>query len=418
MTLAAAARSLSSLRVSNQFPSIPGRHRNVYSVGRRRLFRRGRSHGRFGGSSSGLSRSSRGGRRWPKRLLLGVISLVVLLIVVSVAGYFYLDSKLGGIPRQKVSALTPVKPGQPMDVLLVGSDSRSCETTAAQAAAFGSKTTQTGQRSDTLIVARFLSGDRVEMLSIPRDTWVPIAGTNGSAKINSAFNNGPNPLVETIQNNFHIPINHVVMVNFCGFSAMVNSLGGIYMNFSDPVRDAYTGLDVTHTGCQLVDGSEALALVRSRHLYYYQDGAWNYDGMSDFSRIERQQAFFHALLERVHSVIPDVFRLNSFLGATVGSMSVDSQLSSNAMIAVGLNYHSLSQNNLYTSDLPTSESVIDGEDVLLPVPQDKTEVAAFLAGNIGTFTTALGPSLHATATLASSSVITGNFNEPWNPTPC
>lgn len=404
--------------MASDFGRLPGRQRSVYKASRHGLFRRRSAFGSHRGSR-GPGGGMRGrGRRWPKRLLVGVCSLVVVLVLGSVAGFFYVDSELSSIPRLKVGYLDAPKPGQPLDILLVGSDSRSCETTAAQAKAFGSKTTQTGQRSDTLIVARLLGGGRIELLSIPRDTWVPIAGTNGSAKINASFDNGPSDLVRTVEQNFHIPINHVMMVNFCGFPAMVNALGGIYMDFPDPVRDAYTGLDVTHTGCQLVTGSEALALVRSRHLYYYSHGVWNYDGLSDFSRIKRQQAFFHALLSRAHSVFPNVFELGSFAGATTKGLEVDSSWSAGSMMAIGWSYHSLGDKDLYTSLLPTSPSVIDGEDVLLPAPgPDHTVIAAFLAGNVGRFQSALGGAQHADG-LVSSGVITGNFAEPWNPYPC
>ncbi len=419
MTLTRPQSSVTSLPVANDLPAIPGRQRSVYTTSRKSMFGRRRSHvPSFGGGPG------RGGlgvgpprRRWPKRLLIGAISLVVVLVVVSVGSYLYLDSKLGGIERVAVSGLTPVKPGQPLDILLIGSDSRSCEK-SSQSAAFGSKTTVTGERSDTIIVARLLSGSRVEMLSIPRDTWVPIAGTGGSNKINSAFNNGAGQLVQTIQDNFHIPINHVIMVNFCGFPAMVNSLGGVYMDFRYPVKDGFSGLYVRQTGCQLVNGTEALALVRSRHLFYFARRTWNYDVQSDFSRIKRQQAFFHALLDRVHQVVPNIFRLSSFVGATVGGLAVDSGFSSSEMIDIGWDYHSLSESNLFTSLLPTTEAVIDSEDVLLPAPSyDRTVTSAFLAGNVGTFQSALGMPPHRVY-LAQSSVVTGNFPEPWNPVPC
>ncbi len=435
MKLKATGRSLTSLTVPNDLAHMPGprRHRKVYKTKRRSLFGRG-SHSRSFGSSGlppfeGRERRlfrarSRGGlgqrrtgRRWPKRVLIGSLSLVVVLVVLAVAEYVYVDTKLGDIHREAVSTLTPTKAGQPLDVLLVGSDSRSCDT-AAQAAAFGSKTTVTGQRSDTLLVARFLTDGHIEMLSIPRDLWVPIAGTGGSSKINSAFNNGPGPLVATIQHDLHIPINHVVMTNFCGFPRMVNSLGGIYMDFPVPVTDRYTGLRVFHPGCQLVDGLEAFQVVRSRHLYYFEHGHWNYDGMSDFSRIKRQQAFFHALLDRVHTVIPDVFRLNSFLGSLVSSVAVDSGFSANAMLALGWSYHSLSTSNLVTSTLPVSNAVIQGQDALLPVPQDATVIHAFLAGDTKSFAVALGAP-HHDAVLTSAPVINNNaLQEPWNPYPC
>lgn len=403
--------------MANDLPPIPGPSRSLYRAGRRPRFGRGRS------SSRSFDRGrSAGGRRWPKRVALALALLVAVAVLGSIAGYLLIDSELGAITRVAVSGLVPAKSGQPLDVLLVGSDSRQCETTAAQAAAFGSKTTQTGQRSDTIIVARFLTNGDVEMLSIPRDTYVPIAGAGGSAKINSAFNDGATGLVETIERNFQIPINHVVMTNFCAFPAIVNSLGGIYMNFPDPVRDAYTGLDVTTTGCQLVDGSEALALVRSRHLYYFSDHVWNYDGQSDFSRIKRQQAFFHALLVRIHEVVPNLFRLNDFATAVAGGVAVDSGFSSNAMIALGLAYHSAGSANLYTSLLPTTEAVIDGEDVLLPAPAaDHAVISSFLDGEVAAFSSALGvagPGSARRVTLDASEVVTGNFPEPWNPTSC
>ena len=352
-----------------------------------------------------------------------------------VGAYFYLDTKLGDIRRIAVPALTPEQAGKPIDILLVGSDSRAFVSNAAQARAFGSKSTQSGQRSDVLIVMRLVPGSgRVDMLSIPRDTWVPIPGTGGSNRINAAFNSGPNLLVETIQRDFKIPVNHVMLANFPGFVGMVNALGGIKLDFSMPVRDAYSGLDIQQTGCQMIDGKQALALVRSRHLYYFEHGAWHYDGLSDFSRIRRQQAFFHALLDRIHGVVPDLFRLSSFLDATVSDLVVDSKLSPGEMISLGMHYRSLSSSDLATSVLPTTPTVIAGQDVLLPAqPYAEDAIAHFLAD--GSPKAALGPrspSRSNTGTGTGTTVPTSNGSlpadvytdtpqqlpEPWNPTPC
>jgi LCP family protein required for cell wall assembly len=388
--------------------------------GSRRTYK---ARGALAGSSS---------RRWPKRVAIGLALLIVLILLGSVGGYIYVDTRLGSIPRVSVPALTPEKSGQPIDILLIGSDSRSCVKTAAGAKAFGSSATQTGKRSDVIIVARFISAThQVEMFSIPRDTWVAIAGTKGSDKINAAFNSGPNQLVETIQNDFHIPINHVMMTNFCGFQSMVDALGGISLNFPDPVRDQLSGLNIKTTGCQLVDGAQALALVRSRHLYYYDKKArsWVYDGMSDWSRIRRQQAFFHALLNGVRGVIPNVFKLNSFLGATVSDLTVDSGLGSGEMISLGLHYRSLGESNLFTTVLPTTSQVISGQDALLPAePYAAAAIAHFLSFGLsvsGTATTAKagGGSTPAKTptTTTPAGVVTDtpqSLPEPWNPVPC
>jgi LCP family protein required for cell wall assembly len=350
--------------------------------------------------------------------------LVPVVLLAGAGGYLYVNSRLDHISRVSVPALTAEHSGMPIDILLIGSDSRACE---------GENSGVTGQRSDVIIVARFISSTHeVEMLSIPRDTWVEIAGTGGANKINAAFNSGPNQLVETIQSDFHIPINHVMMTNFCGFGAMVNAVGGISLNFPDPVRDQYSGLDIKTTGCQVIDGTQALALVRSRHLYYYKDHAWHYDGASDWSRIRRQQAFFHALIDRVHAVFPDVFQLNSFLGATVSDLTVDSGLSSGQMISLAYHFHSLGGSNLVTTVLPTSAVTIDGQDALSAAKPYATQtIDRFLALGVAPTashaksTTSRPSGSKSTATTPTTTVPAGvitdtpqSLPEPWNPSPC
>jgi len=438
-----APSSVTSGSVPSDLPPIPGPSRATYRVERRRRKLFGRQGQSSFGSAAGSSRTTfragglhsggAGGRRWLKRVVVLLGVLVPLLLVATGAGYLYLTSRLDSIHREAVPALTPERASQPIDILLVGSDSRSCVTTAAQAKAFGSSTTQTGQRSDVMIVVRLISSThQVAMLSIPRDTWVPIAGTGGSNKLNAAFDSGPNQLVETIQHDFHIPINHVMLTNFCGFQSMVDALGGISLDFSMPVRDQYSGLDIRTTGCQVIDGAQALALVRSRHLYYYKDHTWNYDGMSDWSRIRRQQAFFHALLNRVHGVFPNVFRLNSFLSAVVSDLTVDTSLSSGEMLSLGLHYHSLGEGALVTTVLPTSSATIDGQDALIAAqPYANQTIQRFLSlgSTAGGTTSSSGPrpssSTPSTTRVPSTTVPTGvvtdtpqSLPEPWNPTLC
>lgn len=438
MTTGFGCQAVISSGVPAALPPIPGRSRATYGAGTKQS-RRARRHHRLSVSPPGgrgrktYRAHGHGGvkRRWPRRVLAGVVVLVALVVAAGAGGYFYVRSRLNGIPRMAVPALTAQQSGQPVDILLVGSDSRSCVRTSSQAKSFGTSATTSGQRSDVIVVVRFVtSTSQVEMLSIPRDTWVPIAGTGGSAKVNAAFNSGPNQLVQTIQDDFHIPINHVMMVNFCGFQGMVNALGGISLDFKYPLRDQYSGLDIASTGCQVIDGTQALALVRSRHLYYYANRTWNYDGMSDWSRIRRQQAFFHGLLNRVHSAFPDVLELNSFLGAAVSDLRVDSSFSSSEMISLGYRYHSLGESGLTTTVLPTYSQVIDGQDALLPAePEASRTIGSFLAsgasGGQGAGAGSTTPSTATTPTTSSpvppSGVVTDtpqSLPEPWNPVPC
>ena len=109
----------------------------------------------------------------------------------------------------------------------------------------------------------------------------------------------------------------------------------------------------------------ALALVRSRHLYYFKGGSWNYDGMSDWSRIQRQQAFFHAVLNKANSEFPNLLAINSFLHATASDLQVDSGFGSREMISLGMRFRGIASSDLATQVLPTYGATIDGNDVLI-----------------------------------------------------
>jgi LCP family protein required for cell wall assembly len=201
-------------------------------------------------------------------------------------------------------------------------------------------------------------------------------------RINAAFNSGPDLLVQTIEQDLGIPINHYASVGFDGFSGMVNSLGGVTMDFPTEVKDQYTGLDVTTTGCQVVNGTTALQLVRSRHLYYMNsEGEWVYDGQSDFSRIQRQDAFFRAVLAKLNATGLDPLTINAFLGAAVTNLTIDDTLTKSDLFDLAEDFKGLSSSHLVTETLPTTSFVTDGgADVLQEAqPYAQNMIAAFNA---------------------------------------
>jgi LCP family protein required for cell wall assembly len=123
-------------------------------------------------------------------------------------------------------------------VLLIGSDSRVGES-AADAAHLGNQSDAGGQRSDVVKIVHIVPATgQVSVLSIPRDTVVTVAGDTSQIgkynRINATYNVGPDQLVQTIEANFGIPIEHVVQINFEGFRGAVDAIGGIYLNF--PIR--------------------------------------------------------------------------------------------------------------------------------------------------------------------------------------
>ncbi len=340
-------------------------------------------------------------RRWPKRLIITLIVLVVLAGGLVGGTYVYANYRFHQIKKihAKHLAVPPKTPGKPENILVVGSDSRSFVKDTTQKQAFGTETSS--QRSDVTMVVRLIPATKqVWILSVPRDLWVtiPSGATAGMNRINAAFNTGPDTLIQTIETDLHIPINHYVAVNFTGLQSMVTAIGGVTMDFSTPVKDAYSGLNVTQTGCQLVPGPTALELVRARHLYYMtaKTGRWEYDGLSDFSRIQRQDAFFRATLAKLNGVKFNPFTINSFLGAAVKNLTIDDTLSLGDLTTLAETFHGLPTTSLHTETLPTTSfTTTGGADVLNEAqPYATTMIAAF--NQLGTATTPATPTTTTT----------------------
>ena len=211
--------------------------------------------------------------------------------------------------------------------------------------AFGSSSVVTGQRSDVLQLWRVTPATKqIQIVSIPRDTVVSMLPPDTSQygtynRINSAYNTGANQLVKTITANLGIPINHVVQVDFAGFQNAVNTLGGVYLDFPYPAKDAYSGLNITTPGCQLVSGFQALAVARARHYEYYTNGYWHFDGTSDFGRIQRQDVFIKAMMSAAKSKV-NPLTVNAFLGSVNQGIQIDDGFGFNELIGLALTYHS------------------------------------------------------------------------------
>ncbi|GAA1545594.1 LCP family protein [Brevibacterium picturae] len=146
-----------------------------------------------------------------------------------------------------------------------------------------------GLRSDTIMVMHLPeSGSKVQIMSIPRDSWVDIEG-HGKAKINSALSYGGLPLaVSTVSDFIGTDLDHVAIIDFQGFKALTNSLGGVTVNSEQSFeKNGYT----FEKGENLLNGDEALTFVRERKSF--KDG--------DFQRARNQQAFIRGLTNEIIS---------------------------------------------------------------------------------------------------------------------
>jgi LCP family protein required for cell wall assembly len=278
-------------------------------------------------ADGGLGRSGgRGGwrRRWRPRRILAIVGALVLLLVAATGGtYFYLNSKLNR--SVALPAFSSQSAGQ--NWLIAGADTRQGLTDRQirrlhVGFRFGFNT------SDSLMLVH-LGGPRPVLLSIPRDSYVPIPGY-GYNKINAALDfGGPSLLVKTVENVTGLRINHYMGIGFLGLVNVVNQVGGVTICLPTALHDTNSGADFS-AGCHNFDGTQALEFVRDRHSFADED----------LQRIQDQRAFLKALLDKATS--PGVF-LNPFkalpFGATAASsISVDkgTQLSDLLQVAMAL----------------------------------------------------------------------------------
>jgi LCP family protein required for cell wall assembly len=308
----------------------------------------------------------------------GCSLLLVFLVVATTAGYGYVHYRFGQIRSVDVPGLHKAGGGRPFNLLVVGSDSRD-SLDPADGDRFGDVG---GQRNDTTLVIRVEPArKRVSMLSIPRDLVVPIAGGGAENRINAALTGGPGQLVKTIEQNFDIPINHYVLIDFDGFRAIVDALGGIDVRFPYPSRDFKSGLDVSEAGCHHLSGRRALALARSRYFSYQLDGVWHSDPWADLGRIRRQQAFLQALVAAaLDKGLTNPVRANAFVGSLVHEVTKDRSLRVSEVIRTGAAFRSFRPSKLATYTLPVTVSTDHplGDVLLLKQPDAEGVVDRFL----------------------------------------
>jgi LCP family protein required for cell wall assembly len=227
----------------------------------------------------------RGWRRWlrPKRIAIIVAALLVVVILAGVGLYFNFNSKLSraAVPTSATSAGS--------NWLITGSDGRG-GLTGSQENAMALGRNITGARSDTIMVLHMpANGTRPTLVSIPRDSYVPIPGF-GSNKINAAYAyGGPKLLIQTVQNATGLRIDHYMGIGFTGLVSVVNNIGGVNMCLPSAMKDPKAGLNLKK-GCQTLSGKEALAFVRTRS---FANG--------DLQREQDQRAFLKALLSKMTS---------------------------------------------------------------------------------------------------------------------
>jgi LCP family protein required for cell wall assembly len=250
--------------------------------------------------------------RWRKARI--TLLVVAILLVAWIAFMVW-------VPLQAWSAVNKVdnipSGERPTDTsgynyLLVGSDSRE-GLTKAQRKKYATGNAA-GNRTDTIMLVHVSeSGGKPVMVSLPRDSYVPIPG-HGSNKINAAYSiGGPKLLTNTVEQVTGIHVDGYIEIGLGGFAAVVDSVGGVDLCVPRDMKDKKAGIDLKK-GCQTLDGGNALGYVRSRYE----------DPLGDIGRAARQRQFLGALMKKAAtpSTVLIPWRYKTFADASAAGLAV------------------------------------------------------------------------------------------------
>ena len=371
---------------------------------------------------------------------------MLLVVIVVGASIGYSVYRLNQIRRVTSHAVIPVK-GPTENILLIGSTNR-CSATNIKLYRLQCQESGAELNSDVVLLAHLdPSTGKISILSIPRDTFVPDARRYGSIgctaadnefgcynKIDAALADKPDQLVTAIEQDYGIPINHFVELNFDTFAAVVNAVGGLHMYFPDRLVDASSLLDVHNTGCIFFNGQEALELVRSRHLYWFTKGetpntaaiqaatnngtyytaesGGHYDGSGDLGRILRVHLFLEALARAVKAKgFGNPLTDNALIGAIAPNLTVDSTFGDTELLHLAVDFSHVDVGKTPELTVPIINDAAtfyykgyNYGDVVFPAePQDQHTIDEFLGST--------PPGLKLSPSTISVSVVDGT-NSP------
>lgn len=276
-----------------------------------------------------------------RKALIGLVACAATLALIGGAGILYLEHRLTSHIGRVHGVFTGLehRPPRPtgaaadaVNILLLGTDRRSdVPTTGRDAEAPDWLPGQ--QRSDTIMLVH-IDADRrgVSVTSIPRDSWVQVPGY-GQAKINAAFSYaGPSLAVATVEQLTGVRIDHLAVVDWDGFKALTDAVGGIDVTVPRTVTDSARNVTWT-AGQHHLDGEEALNYVGQR---YGLPGG-------DLDRVKRQQGFLRLLLQAsLHTRMrKDPRMVYDFLDTVTQHLSVDAGWSTKDMAGLALSLKDL-----------------------------------------------------------------------------
>jgi LCP family protein required for cell wall assembly len=290
-----------------------------------------------------------------KRKIFRTFAVILVLVLAGGAGAAWalqaqLNSNIDRFGLGKIGGHRPkvVAPPEALNILLVGSDSRTSRGNARE-------WVKNEQRTDSMMVVH-VAADRksVDVISIPRDSWVDIPGY-GSAKINAAYaEGGPPLLIQTIEQLTGVRIDHMGIVDFTGFKEMTDALGGVKITVPSATQDSRNFFPA---GTYRMNGKQALGYVRQRH------GLPN----GDFDRMKRQQNWIRAVIKEAMSkgTLTDPLKLNRFLQAATKAVALDDGWGINDVRGLALSLTSLKTTDIRFITAPNVGTDWEGDQSIV-----------------------------------------------------
>lgn len=331
-------------------------------------------------------------RRGTRIALVMLLVLVTLLAIVAAGGVFAVHrlersydrniERFGdpfrAIPPQE---RPPAVKTAALNVLLLGSDSRI-------SAGDPSMWVEGAQRTDAIMILH-IPADRsaAYVVSIPRDSYVPIPG-HGRNKINAAFSfGGPALMVRTVEKLTKVRIDHMVIVDFEGFKKITDTLGGVEITVPRATSDERATF---RAGTYRMDGATALNYVRQRH---------NLPG-GDFDRERRQQNWIRSVTHEAMrgGTLTHPLKLNDVLTALTRSISTDDDFTIGEMRDLAISLRGVGPDGLalFTAPVRGTDMIGGGHgpamsivwldqarDAVLWKAMARDRMAAWAAGNSG-----------------------------------
>ena len=314
----------------------------------------------FGTSHRGGVRARVRNRQRRRLAVGGAAGAVVLGVAGVTARAVY---RLDDVRRLDVAGLEQAGPvdAEAVTVLLVGTDGGS--PFDGDPGSEGAKP-ETRLATDTMVLARIdPSAGAIRLLSLPRDLNIAADGEFVRRLNWSSAESGISGLVAEVDR-LGFPVDHVVIVDFVGFRDLVDAVGGIDVAVTSPLRDRMSGLDIDTAGCRHLDGPQALALARARHLERFDGAGWLADGTGDLGRMSRQRALLWAAFADLGDQVPDPLTADRLAGWAQEHLTVDAGLGTADLVSLIRTVAAIDPSRVTSADLPVQAANRGGAAVL------------------------------------------------------